>query len=149
VIAIRLSVNDAFTRDRDVPLTKGINESRVTHQLHAFPAREDHRQVFHRIAIKSNRRVLTDMQIDIALEVNGAGDKLSLGHQHPAATCPAARGNSFGEGLSTIGAGISDSAESGNGKISSRKDWRFDAAKDSPGFNPGVLNRQRLKSHGG
>src|SRR2546425_12211155 len=67
MFAIGLAVDDACAGDRDVPLLKGIDEWRVAHQLHAFPAGENDGQILFWVTAEFDRRVSGDVKIDVAL----------------------------------------------------------------------------------
>ena len=74
VFVVTLSVECSFSRDRDVLLFKSVDERRVVEQLDAFPARENYRQVVFRVLAKLDSRIACDFEIDVALQVNGAGE---------------------------------------------------------------------------
>ena len=67
MFAISLAVDYSFTGDRDVALLKGIDESGIAHQLHAFPASEDHRQILLWVLTEFDRGVFGEVKIDVAL----------------------------------------------------------------------------------
>src|SRR6185369_4505934 len=68
-----LAVECALARDRDVLLFEGVDERRVVEELDTFPAREDDGQVVFWILAELDRRAFRDFEIDVALQVNGAG----------------------------------------------------------------------------
>ena len=68
-------------------LLERVDERRVVHQLHAFEAREDDGQIGARVALKEERRPVGDVQVDAALQADGAGQEPAGGDDD----APAAR----------------------------------------------------------
>src|SRR5687767_348747 len=72
---IGLPIQSAFAGYGDILLTEGVNEWRVVHQLHAFPTTKHQRQVVSWILTELDCRRRSDVQIDVALEMNRAGQE--------------------------------------------------------------------------
>src|ERR1044072_4496255 len=49
VFVVAVAIERACAGDGDILLLKGIDERRVVHQFHTFPAREDEREIFRRV----------------------------------------------------------------------------------------------------
>ena len=96
--------------------------------------------------IESDRRILRHVQIDVALQVNRSGQKLSLRHNYSAAAGSRTGGDCFRESFSAIGATISDGAEPRDVKVSPRKGGRFNAPQNAGGFSPRTLSGSGRKS---
>ena len=111
MFAVGLTVNHTCAGDRDVLLLKGIDESGVAHQLHAFPASEDHGQILLWILTEFDRCVSVEVKIDIALQVSCAGEKFSRGNHDASAAGFTASVDGFGERFGAIGFAVSDGAE--------------------------------------
>src|SRR5215216_903217 len=86
VFVITLSIERAFARDRDVLLFEGVDKRRVVEQLDAFPTREDDGHVVFRVLAELDRRPFRYFEIDIALQVNGAGEIRALWNDNSATT---------------------------------------------------------------
>src|SRR5687768_13732284 len=91
---ISLPVQSSFAGDSDILLTKRVDQWRVVHQLHAFPTTKHERQVIGRILTKLDGRRRSDVQIDVALQMNRASEKRTSGHYHPSAAGSIARRDS-------------------------------------------------------
>ena len=87
---VGLAVERPGAGDRDVLRLEGIDERRVVHQLGAFEAREDERQVLPRVAAEGQRRFRLEVQVDAAGEPDPAGQE-SAG-RHDDACRPRRRG---------------------------------------------------------
>ena len=74
MFVVALAVECAFAGDGDVLLFEGVDEWRVVEQLDTFPARENHGQVVFRVLAELDRRAFGDFEIDVALQMNGAGE---------------------------------------------------------------------------
>src|SRR5215218_6611804 len=72
VFVIALAVECSFAGDCDVLLFERVDEGRVVEEFDTFPARENHRQVVFWILTKLDRRAFGDLEVDVALQVNGA-----------------------------------------------------------------------------
>ena len=81
---VGLPVERALAGDRDVLLLVRVDERRVVHQLRALEPREDGGQVVARVAAEGERRASRDVQVDVALEMHGAGQERPAG----TTTCP-------------------------------------------------------------
>ena len=139
MFAISLAVDYSFTGDRDVALLKGIDESGIAHQLHAFPASEDHRQILLWVLTEFDRGVSGEVKIDIALQVNCAGEKFSRRNHDASAAGFVARVDGFGECCGAIGFAVTHSAELGNRKIARGEDWCLDARENLRSLRPGII----------
>jgi hypothetical protein len=56
VCQVAAAIEGAFTCHGDVLLLEGVDERRVSHELDAFPPREDSGKVSRRILVKGDRR---------------------------------------------------------------------------------------------
>src|SRR5215212_4143276 len=95
VLVVALPVERALTSDGYVLLLEGVDEGRVVHQLHPLPTREDERQIVLRVSAELECRALGDVQVDVALEVNRAGQERARGHDDAPAPRPVARFDGF------------------------------------------------------
>src|SRR6185503_12507572 len=73
VFGVALSVERAFAGDRDVALSERIDEWGIVENLDAFPPREDDGQKVFRVRAELDRRAFQDFEVDVALQVNRAG----------------------------------------------------------------------------
>src|ERR1017187_10222276 len=94
VLAVRLTIQGAPAGDGDILLVERVNEGRVVHALQPLKARE-HDGVELRIGVEPDGGAFADHQIDVALEVDGAGQTDALGDHH----APAAGAIGFLDGL--------------------------------------------------
>src|SRR5215210_4083890 len=74
------AVERAAPRDGDILLLESVDERRIVHALRALPTSVDDGQVFGRVCAELERRALRKIQVDIALEVNRAGQKRARRH---------------------------------------------------------------------
>src|SRR5207237_8271654 len=70
MIAVSIAVDYAFAGQRDVLLLECIDERRVVHQLHAFPASENQRQIFLRISFELAGHCFSNVQLKMYLHAN-------------------------------------------------------------------------------
>src|SRR5687767_829115 len=85
VLGVALSVECAFARDRDVPLFEGVDERRVVEYLDAFPTREHDRQKVFWVPAELDRGAFRNFEIDVALQVDRAGEICARRNDDPAA----------------------------------------------------------------
>ena len=111
MFAVRLAVNDAFTGDGDVPLLEGIDERRITHQFHPFPARENVGQILSWILTEFDRGAFRQMEIDVAFQTNRAGQKLAWRHYDAAAATDTASVDCFSKYIGEISFATANRAE--------------------------------------
>src|SRR4051794_33010588 len=90
-----LPIERPWPSNRNISLSVGIDERRVVVAVIGFPARAHHRQVLLRVSAEAQYRASSNIQIDVALEVDGAGQERPGGHDHAAA----AGGVAGGDGL--------------------------------------------------
>src|SRR5947209_1512458 len=139
--AIRLTINDAFARQRDVLLLEGINKWRVVHQLHPLPAREDDGQIFLRIAVKLDGRAFADIEVDIALQVNRAGQILAHGHDDTPTARFVARFDGLAKSICAIRLAIAHCAIALNIEVTLRENGRLDTFQNLRRLRPRIIFR--------
>src|SRR6185503_11360980 len=106
VLVVALSIERSFSGDRDVLLPKRINERRVIEQLDAFPSRENDRQIVFRILAELDRRAFLDLEIDVALQMNRAGEVRARFNHYAATTGFRASIDRSSKGRGAIGSSI-------------------------------------------
>src|SRR6266702_5622217 len=126
IFAISLAVDDPFAGDRDVLLLKGIDKRRVAHQFHTFPTREHIRQILSWVLTEFDRGSSSQMKIDVALEMNRAGRKLSGRNDDTTATRAMAGIDRFAKCICAINLTVTHRTKFCDVEISLRKDRCLD-----------------------
>ena len=143
VLVARLAVERALAGDRDVALLEGVDERRVVHQLDAFPPREDHGQEVIGVAAEGDCRAVGQVEVDPALQMDGAGQEPAVRHEHPAA----AGGGARGDGVAERGRAVADAVARGavlrHRKDAIGKHRRTDAGEDGVRFSPAAMGGLR------
>src|SRR5205823_6536798 len=70
VSLVRLAIERALARHRDVFPLERVDERRIVHELRALEAREHRRQILLAVARERERRASRYVKIDIAREMN-------------------------------------------------------------------------------
>ena len=130
MIAVSIAVDYAFTGQRDVLLLECIDERRVVHQLHAFPASENQRQIFFRISIELDGRAFSNVQINVALQMNRSTREISRRHDDAAASGFVACFDATAKCICAISFAVSCCAKYRDVKISPRKDWGLNSIQN-------------------
>ena len=113
------------SRDRHVLALVGIDERRSVPAFDAFPRRMDGRQIIGLLVGKLQNRAFFKMQIHVAAEMDLAGKKLSLRHDHISAAGRVTRRHRLGDSLRAF-ASAGDRAEIGDRKATLRIDILFE-----------------------
>lgn len=132
-----LAVGRALAGDRDVLLSPRVDQRRVVHELHAFPACE-HDGIAGRVGVELERRTGGDVKFDIAQQVDCAGEERSSWNVHASAARHRAFRDGFGDGTSGHRLAIGDCAVRGDVENAFRKSRRLHIAHDVGGTLPGV-----------
>src|SRR5215212_9718053 len=149
VFVVTLSVECSFSGDRDVLLFKSVDERRVVEQLDAFPARENYRQVVFRVLAKLDSRIACDFEIDVALQVNGAGEIRAGCNEDFATARFRALIDSASKSCSAIASPVSFSAEVIDIEYPFRELRWFDAGEYRRHHClPGILDREQTRGKG-
>ena len=98
VVARGLAVERARAGDRHIPLLVRVHEGRVVHAFHALESRKDDWVVL-RVGAESHRRILHDVEVHVALQVDRSREKHALRHDHASAARPSGLVDSAAEGL--------------------------------------------------
>src|SRR5207302_969975 len=130
MLAVGLAVDHAFAGDRNILLLKGVNERRVAHQFHSLPTCEDVGQILSRVLTKFDRGVFSQVEIDVALEMNCTRKELTRRHQHATAAGSIACRDRFGKGFGAINLAVPGRAEFSHIEISVRENRRLDAREN-------------------
>src|SRR5947208_643364 len=126
---VGVAVDGALSGDPDVFLFEGIEERRVVHALHAFPARE-HERIFARIPGKPQRRTFRHVKVHVVLQFDGAGEELAWRDYHPAPTSLGARVDRVADRIGAIRLDVCYAAELCDVEIALRKNWWLDTRQD-------------------
>src|SRR5258708_1121104 len=129
VFAVSVAVDGSLAGDGNVFLLEGVDERRKIHQLHAFPACK-YQRILRGVVSKADRSARAHVEIHVALQMNGPGNKFSGGYDHPATLCRMASRNGFLESLCAIGFVVADGAKFRDIEISRRKNRWFDAREN-------------------
>src|SRR2546429_514622 len=142
VSAVSLAVDHAFTGDRDVLLFKRVDERRVAHQLHTFPAREHVGQILARVLAELDRGSSSQVKIDVALEMNCARKEVTGRHQHAATAGFIACRDRPGKSFAAISFAVCHGAKANDVEITLRKYRSLDPLEYLWHLGPAIVFRK-------
>ncbi len=127
VLVRRRAVERAAPRHRDVLLLEGVDERRVVHALRPLEARVDDGQVLRRVGAELERRAFGDVEVDVALQMNRAGEERARGHDHATAARRVRRRDGLADGVGVVRPAVAARAVVGDGEIARGETGRPDA----------------------
>ena len=113
---IALADDRAGAGDGDVAAITGVDKRRIVKAFEPAPADKNRRKIIRRLGAESNDGALRQVKLDIAAEMNGAGEPVSSGDQDASAAGLGAGGdrqrnrlgNDIGSGVVGQGAEVTD-----------------------------------------
>ncbi len=124
----------------DVLFLVRVDQRRVVHQLHAFPAREHH-GIAGGVGVELQRRAFGHVQLDIALEMDGAGEEGARRNQHAPAAGLGALCNGLGDGRCIQRGAIGTRTELRDVEYAIGKGRRLHLLRDVGGACPCLIGR--------
>ena len=134
------AIERAGAGDGDVGLPEGVDEGRVIHALGAFPAGIDHGQIMRGIRTEAQRGAARNVQVDVALQVNGPGQEGAGGNDDSPTTSRGAGRDGFPDTFGAIVGPAGLRAVAGDVEILFREGRRLDAAQ-----NRGLFGIRRVR----
>src|SRR5690606_17303589 len=102
VLVVGLPVERPAAGDGDVAHPVGVDEGGVVVQLDAFPAGFDRGQVIGGVLAESDGGAVTDVEFDVAFEVDGAGVEFAGRDDDLAAAFGGGGVDGFGDGIGAV-----------------------------------------------
>ena len=109
--------------DGDVIAAFGVDQRRIVHHLNSSPPGKDHRQVVVGIVAEMNFRAFLHVQVDVAFQMNRAGQPFAPRHKDRAADGGVAGGDGLAESFRVFGCGIIFCAIIRDVEYPAGKDW--------------------------
>ena len=129
------SIQGAAACERDVLLTEGVDHGRVVHAFDAFVAGE-HERIAGGVAAEHERGARVEVQVHVALEVDGAGHVGPGGHHDVAAACGVAGRDRLLESGRVVGVTVAHGTvgRMRDDEARVREDWHHGVGQDAVGL---------------